>query len=691
MSEKILITSALPYANGDIHIGHLVEYIQTDIFARFHRLLGNEVLYFCASDTHGTPIEIKASQLGISPEDLVARYNAEHYRDFVDFQIFFDRFYTTHSPETEHHAVAIYEALKAGGLTYTKDVDLAYCEHDGRFLPDRFVKGTCPKCGAEEQYGDNCEVCGATYDPTDLVHPVCSLCGNPPERRVSKHYFFALSSCREQIRAWIDAPGHLHSTTANWLKSAFLEGELRDWDISRDAPYFGFHIPGETDKFFYVWLDAPIGYIGTTQKHCDELGLDFDGYWKRPGTRIVHVIGKDIAYFHCLFWPAMLINSNYRVPDRVQVHGFLTVNGQKMAKRTGTAVSARTYLEHLDPQFLRFYYASKLGPTNADLDLSLEDFVNRVNADLVNKVANLASRAHSFVAKRLDNRVGGPDPQAADLVASTVARFPVIREAYEGFEFARALREIVEISELANKYFQDRAPFHAIKDDPEEARRICTTALGFVKVLSILLKPILPELAARVERSLGLGELSWADLAFDFQDRELGPFERLAERMELKAVEAMIEAQRQKHAAAEVPGSGQAGASGASAEPSTPAAQAFEPEPIAPEISIDDFAKIDLRVARVMAADQVEGAEKLLKLTIDLGNGPGKERTIFAGIKAHYAPEDLVGRLVVVVANLAPRKMRFGLSEGMVLAASCPTGVFVLGTDSKVLAGSRVK
>lgn len=681
MPEKLLVTSALPYANGDIHIGHLVEYIQTDIFARFHRLVGDDVLYFCASDTHGTPIEIKASQLGISPEELVARYNAEHHKDFQDFQIHFDRFYTTHSPETEHHAVAIYKALDGKGLVYTKDVDLAYCEHDGRFLPDRFVKGTCPKCGAEEQFGDNCEVCGATYDPTDLLEPACVLCGNAPMRRVSKHYFFQLSKCRDKIQAWIDSPGHLHSTTANWLKGAFLSGELRDWDISRDAPYFGFRIPGETDKFFYVWLDAPVGYIGTTQKHCDEQGLDFDAYWKRPGVRIVHVIGKDIAYFHCLFWPAMLSGADYRLPDRVQVHGFLTVNGQKMAKRTGTAVTARTYLEHLDPQYLRFFYASKLGPTNADLDLSLEDFVNRVNADLVNKVANLASRAHSFVAKRLENRVGSQDPLGAELMAQVVARFPVIREAYGSFELARALREIVEIAEVGNKYFQDRAPFHAIKDDPEEARRICTTALSLVKILAILLKPVVPEMAARMERGLGLASLGWADLAVPFENRELGPFERLAERLEPKTVQSMIEAQRIKHSQAD------GGAVSADAETSV-STSAFTPAPLKPEITIEDFAKLDLRVARVAEARLVEGADKLLELSLDLGD---HQRRVFAGIREHYAPETLVGQQVIVVANLAPRKMRFGVSEGMVLAASCPEGVFVLSTDPKARPGSGVR
>jgi methionyl-tRNA synthetase len=678
MAERILVTSALPYANGDIHIGHLVEYIQTDIFVRMHRLLGHDVIYLCASDTHGTPIEIKASQLGISPETLVERFNRDHRRDFEAFRIRFDRFYTTHSPETEHHAVAIFEGLREAGLIYTEEIEQLYCEHDGRFLPDRFVLGSCPKCGAEQQYGDNCEVCGHTYRTTDLDAPRCSLCGHPPERRRSVHYFFALSRCKEQIQRWVSAPGHLQEATATWLQKNFLDAELRDWDISRDAPYFGFKIPGETDKYFYVWLDAPVGYIGTTQKHCDETGCDFEAYWKKPGSRIVHVIGKDIAYFHCLFWPAMLENSGYRTPDRVQVHGFLTVNGEKMSKRSGTAVTARTYLEHLDPQYLRYYYASKLGPTNADLDLNVEDFVNRVNADLVNKIANLASRAHSFVTKRFGGQVTEPDPGAAELLRQIQQRFGGIRAAYEAFEFGRALREIVEVAELGNKYFQDQAPFHVIKEDPAEAQRICTTALNVVKALSILLKPVLPELSARLETSLGTGELGWEDLTFDLCHRALGSWERLVDRLKVEEVQKMLEAQREKYAAA----SPNASPNGdAAAEPDD------TPEPLADPITIDDFAKVDLRVAQVIEASHVEGAGKLLRLTLDVGD---HQRTVFAGIKKHYDPESLVGRKVILVANLAPRKMRFGTSEGMVLAASSQGGVHLLEIDAQAPPGARV-
>jgi len=571
--------------------------------------------------------------------------------------------------------VAIYQGLQKAGLIYTKDVDLVYCEHDQRFLPDRYVRGACPKCGADDQFGDNCEVCGTTYDPTDLVDPHCSICGTPPVRRRSKHYFFALSKCKEQIAGWIDSEDHVHQTTAKWLKGAFLDGDLRDWDISRDAPYFGFRVPGETDKYFYVWLDAPVGYIGATQRYCDDRGLEADDYWKRTeDTEVVHVIGKDIAYFHCLFWPAMLGHSGYRTPDRVQVHGFLTVDGQKMAKRTGTAVTARTYADHLDPQLLRFYYATKLGPTNADLDLNLEDFVNRVNADLVNKAANLASRAHAFVTRKLDGHLGDADPEAQPLFDEAASRFDDIGDAYAGFEFAKAVRLITEVAELGNKYFQDRAPFHVVKDDPEQARAICTAAMSFVKVLAILLKPVVPEMSLRMERSLGLSDLTWADLAFDVANRDLAPFERLADRIKVKAVQKMIEAQRLAHEAA-------ASTDDPSQDP------AWTPKPVADEITIDDFAKVDLRVALVKEAGPVEGADKLVRLLLDLGD---HERQVFAGIKAHYDPADLVGRKVIAVANLAPRKMRFGVSEGMVLAATSPSGVFVLGTDDRALPGAKV-
>ena len=689
LKNRVLVTSALPYANGDIHIGHLVEYIQTDVFVRFLKMTGRDALYMCASDTHGTPIEIKASQRGIAPEEMVAQYNREHLADFEGFHITFDRFYTTHSDETRRHAEAIFTACKGKGLIETREVELTYCEHDGRFLPDRYVRGTCPKCGALDQYGDNCEVCGATYEPTDIKDARCVICGNPPVRRKSVHYFFKLGACHADLAEWVHGKEHLHETTENWIEANFLSQELRDWDISRDPPYFGFTIPGETDKFFYVWMDAPVGYIGTTDKFCQETGRNFDEYWKQgqsEGTTIVHFIGKDIAYFHILFWPAMLMNSGYHVPDRVQVHGFLTVNGEKMSKRTGTAVSARTYLEYLDPQYLRYYYAAKLGPTNADLDLNLEDFVNRVNAELVNKVVNLASRTLKFVDRRLDGRVGRIPEQDRAMLDEARARVDRIAHDYENCEYARALRAIIEIAEEANKYFQDAAPFTSIKTDPEAARGACTTATNFIKLVAGLLKPVVPALVADIEKSLAIEPMTWEDLRTDYEDRAIGGFERLLERVDMKKVQAMIEQTRQQ---TELSGEG-AGA-GASQQDAGVADEQWKPLPIAPEIDIETFAKVDLRVARVLEAEEVKESRALLRLKLDLGD---HERQVFAGMKNYVKPEDLVGKNVIVVANLKPRKMRFGVSQGMVVAAGVKgvehEQVWLLGVSDEARPGARI-
>ena len=679
LKEPILVTSALPYANGDIHIGHLVEYIQTDVFVRFLRMTGKDVVYFCASDTHGTPIEVKASQLGLAPEDLVARYNKEHLEDFKGFHIQFDRFYTTHSEETRKHAVAIFEACKEKGLIEKREVELTYCEHDKRFLPDRYVRGTCPKCGAENQYGDNCEVCGATYEPTDMKDARCVLCGNPPVRRRSEHYFFLLEQCHADLARWVAEPGHLHENTKNWIEATFLADKLRDWDISRDAPYFGFQIPGEKDKFFYVWMDAPVGYIGTTDKYCQETGRDFDKYWRSPDSTVIHFIGKDIAYFHILFWPAMLMNSGYHVPDLVQVHGFLTVNGEKMSKRTGTAVSARTYLKHLDPQYLRYYYAAKLGPTNADLDLNLEDFVNRVNAELVNKIANLASRSLSLINRRLEGRVGSIPEEARPLLAEMRGRLDTIFAHYESREFAKAIREIVEIAEQANKYFQDAEPFKLVGSDPEKARGVCTAALNMLKIVAGALKPVVPVMVSQIEESLGLEDLTWSDLAEDYENRTVGQFVRLISRMERKDVDAVIEETKRQS------DSGDATKGGAQKADS-------ERESDKSYITIDDFAKVDLRVAKVIEAEEVAEARALIRLVVDLGE---EKRQIFAGLKGHVDTEALVGKNVIVVANLAPRKMRFGTSEGMVIAASIKSGkktekVWPILADDEVPPGTKI-
>ncbi len=664
--SKTLVTSALPYANGDIHIGHLVEYIQTDIFVRFLRLRGEEVIYMCASDTHGTPIEINARKKGMTPEEMVARYNVEQFEDFSGFQIAFDRFYTTHSPETRGHAERIFHRLREAGLIYEKEVEQFYCEHDARFLPDRFVRGVCPKCKAQDQYGDSCEKCGTTYSPTELIDPACSLCANPPVRKSSKHYFVELEKAREPIAAWVDDETHLHAEIRTWLKKNFLEAELRPWDISRDAPYFGFTIPGETDKYFYVWMDAPVGYIGTTEKYCTEQGRDFDGYWERSRTdaepvRVVHVIGKDITYFHTLFWPAMLHYGGYTMPSRVQIHGFLTVNGEKMSKSRGTSVTARTYLAHLDPQYLRFYYASKLNSGIEDLDLNLEEFKHRVDAELVNKVANLASRSISLLHKRLDGVTGEADPAFEEIRREALGSCEQIAAWYGGFEFARVIREVSRIAELANKYLQDTEPFRLVKDEPEKARAILTSALGMLKGLAIWLGPVLPEFKRTIESMLDGGrEWTWADLDFSVAPRTtIGAFERLVERVDEKAVEAMIEATRVQFEAA-----------------APPPAVVYDPPK--EEITFDDFARVDLRIGTIVTAELVPKANKLLQLTVDIGIGT---RNVFAGIRSQFDPAFLVGKKVAVVANLKPRKMKFGVSEAMIVAAENPgTGELALLT-----------
>ncbi|MBU1534335.1 methionine--tRNA ligase, partial [Myxococcota bacterium] len=551
----------------------------------------------------------------------------------------------------------IFQRLRDNGLVYEEEVEQFYCDHDARFLPDRFVRGICPKCHAPDQYGDSCEKCGTTYSPTELVSPLCSLCANPPVRRSSKHYFVDLEKAREPISTWVDDETHLHEEIRTWLKKNFLENPLRPWDISRDAPYFGFTIPGETDKFFYVWMDAPVGYIGTTQKFCQERQLDFAAYWEREVTekdpvRIVHVIGKDITYFHTLFWPAMLHYGGYTMPSRVQIHGFLTVNGEKMSKSRGTSVTGRTYLRHLDPQYLRFYYASKLGSGIDDLDLNLEEFKNRVDAELVNKVANLASRTVSLLSKRLDATVGAPDPAFSEILLQAAASSEKIAAWYETFEFSRVIREVSRIAEMANKYLQDTEPFRLIKDEPEKARAILSSALGMVKGLAILLGPVLPQMKATVESMLNGSKIwTWQDLDFHLPEGTvIGPFERLVERVDEKAVEAMIEDTRAQFEEA-------------------PVTSTVNYAPLKEEITFDDFAKIDCRVGTILTAELVEKAQKLLKLTVDIGL---ETRTVFAGIRSQFDPAFLVGKKVAVVANLKPRKMKFGVSEAMVIAAENP-------------------
>jgi methionyl-tRNA synthetase len=676
--RTILVTSALPYANGAPHLGHIVEYVQTDIWVRFQRLRGHDCLYVCASDAHGTPIMLKARQEGVTPEELIARFSAEQRRDFADFDISFDNFHTTHSDENREVTHEIYRRLAAGGHIRRETIRQAYDEHAQMFLPDRYVRGTCPRCGALDQYGDSCEVCGATYTPADLKDAISVVSGTPPVQRDSEHLFFRLGDFEAMLREWTGS-GRLQTAVTAKLDEWFAAG-LRDWDISRDEPYFGFEIPGETGKYFYVWLDAPIGYLGSFLQLCRRTGLDFDRYWK-PGSdaEIYHFIGKDIVYFHTLFWPAVLHGAEYRPPTAVYAHGFLTVNGQKMSKSRGTFITARAWLNHLPAEYLRYFYASRLGPGVEDFDLTLDDFVAKVNSDLVGKLVNIASRCAGFIARGAGGQLADrlPDPALYQEFVAAAAR---VEKAYEGRDFAAAVREIMQLTDRANFYIDQRKPWLMAKDPAlaGDVQGVCTQGINLFRVLALYLKPILPRLAAGAERFLGLPDQRWDAARQPLLGTTIGTYEPLATRVDPAAIKALLAEAVESLKPTAMPTS--AGA--------TPVAAAA-PAPALPDISIDDFAKIDLRVARIVSAEFVEGADKLLKLSVDLG---GERRTVFAGIRAAYAPEQLVGRLTVVVANLAPRKMRFGLSEGMVLAAG-PGGkdIFLLAPDGGAEPGMKVK
>lgn len=645
---KTLITSALPYANGDIHIGHLVEYIQTDIYVRFLKLIGRDVIYMCASDAHGTPIEINASKRGITPQELVQEYHRRHAEDFARFEVAFDEFYTTDSPENQRHCEIIYRLASEKGHIVTRDIEQSYCESCKRFLPDRYIRGTCPKCRAEDQYGDVCESCGATYQPTELLQPRCALCGATPTLRTSRHFFFQLKDFEPFLREWTSEPGRLQDEVRAFV-TTWMDQGLKDWDISRDGPYFGFKIPGEEDKFFYVWLDAPIGYIAATEHYCSSHSTcDAAHYWTEAAAdvEIHHFIGKDIAYFHTLFWPAMLAAAEYRVPHAVHVHGFLTVDSRKMSKSRGTFITARQFADFLSPWYLRYYYSTKLGNSIDDLDLNIEEFVNRINAELVNNITNLISRAMGFLNKRLDSRLGTIPAEVRGLMDEILELKGKVLEEYHALRFSLATRHILAISDLANNYVQNAAPWALMKTDPEKARNDLTFAVNCIKIITVLLKPILPSYCANVEKLLGLGELSWEDARFDLENRSIGTFEKLLDRLEPGIMDKLIEASQESLAKAD----------------DAPAPEVPE---FKEEITIDDFGTMDLRTAKVLSSETVEGADKLLKLTVDLGR---ETRTVFAGIKNSYAPEELVGKTVVVIANLKARKMKFGVSHGMVLA-----------------------
>ena len=687
-SRTILVTSALPYANGSIHLGHLVEYIQTDIWVRFQRLRGHDCIYVCADDGHGTPIMLRAEQDGISPEELIGRIGEEHRADFDAFGISFDNFYTTHSQENRELSNLIYTRLCDAGHIAVRTIREPYDPTNGMGLPDRYIRGTCPNCGAPDQYGDNCEVCATTYTPADLIEPISVLSGLPPAWRDSEHYFVQLADFTDMLKAWVRSDGgpvRVQPEIANKLEEWFEAG-LQDWDISRDAPYFGFEIPDAPGKYFYVWLDAPIGYMASFKNLCARRSdLDFDAYWDVGSeVELYHFIGKDIAYFHTLFWPANLHGAGFRTPTAVFVHGFLTVNGRKMSKARGTFINARTYLDHLNPEYLRYYYAGKLGSGIDDLDLNLEDFVQRVNADLVGKVVNIASRCAGFITKGFDGRMAGTldDP---DLYARFVAAGEDIARFFEGREFAKAVREIMALADLANQYIDEHKPWVLVKDEDAQDRvqAVCSMALNLFRVLMIYLKPIVPGMASESEAFLASTVESWHDIDTPLLDHRIEGFQRLLTRVRSEQVEAMVEDARETLGGARDDDSDETQASAGDGGGSA------EVQPIEGEIDIDQFSKVDLRIARITAAAPVEGADKLLELTVDIGSGT---RTVFAGVKAAYEPHELVGRLTVVVANLKHRKMRFGTSEGMVLAAG-PGGadIWLLGVDDGARPGMRVK
>lgn len=665
MTRNIVVTSALPYANGPIHLGHLIEYLQTDIWVRYQKLSGNRCLYFCADDTHGTPVMLRAQSEGIAPEKLIERVHVEHKKDFDDFGIEFDNYYSTHSPENQKLSSDIYQKLKDAGSITTRDVEQAYCENCKMFLPDRYVRGICPKCKSPNQYGDSCDSCGTTYQPTDLIEPKCSVCSQPPVRKKSIHYFFKLGDYADRLKKLI-ADGYTNESVGNKLDEWFDSG-LKDWDISRDGPYFGFKIPGEENKYFYVWLDAPIGYIASCKNYCDNNGLDFDSVWNGKNWELYHFIGKDIMYFHALFWPAMLMGSGFKTANKLFVHGFLTVNGEKMSKSKGTFIKARSYLNHLNPEYLRYYYAAKLSPNVGDIDFNMDDFVARVNSELVGKLANLASRSAPMLTQKLDGKMGTLDAAGKALVDKLIAACQEIKDDYESLNYASVVRRITALADDANKYVDDVQPWTTVKTNLELTRTNITAILNAVKILATYLKPIIPMFVARIEKFMQTEPFTFANVENILESHAIGKFEHLIERIDKEKVQNMIE---------EV------------AQAQVPVQKQELDEPIAAECTIEDFMKIDLRVAKVIKAEAVEGADKLLSIELEIGP---LQRHVFAGIKSAYKPEDLIGKLVICVANLKPRKMKFGLSEGMICAAG-PGGkeVFVLSPDAGAQSGQRV-
>lgn len=684
MTRKILVTSALPYANGSIHLGHMVEHIQTDVWVRFQKLRGHECHYCCADDTHGTPVMLAAQKQGIAPEDMIAKVREEHLADFTDFGIGYDNYYSTHSPENKQFSQDIYRALKANGKIESRVIEQLFDPEKQMFLPDRFVKGECPKCHAQDQYGDNCEVCGTTYSPTELINPYSAVSGTKPELRESEHFFFKLGECADFLKAWTsgnnphDGKPHLQPEALNKMKEWLGEGEettLSDWDISRDAPYFGFEIPDAPGKYFYVWLDAPVGYMASFKNLCDRIGVDFDEYFKAGSqTEMYHFIGKDILYFHALFWPAMLHFSGHRAPTGVYAHGFLTVDGQKMSKSRGTFITAKSYLEQgLNPEWMRYYIAAKLNSKIEDIDLNLQDFISRVNSDLVGKYVNIAARASGFIAKRFEGCL--KDVADSALLAKLTAQSEAIAECYESREYAKALRDIMALADIVNEYVDANKPWELAKQEGQDERlhEVCSELINAFTMLTAYLAPILPKVAENAAKFLNLEAITWANTRETLGEHAINKYEHLMQRVEQKQVDDLIEANKQSIAAA-----------------AAPAAEESQYEKVAEQASFDDFMKIDMRVAKVLNCEAVEGSTKLLKFDLDFGF---EKRIIFSGIAASYPnPAELNGRMVIAVANFAPRKMaKFGVSEGMILSAATADGKLkLLDVDAGAQPGDKV-
>lgn len=684
MTRKILVTSALPYANGSIHLGHMVEHIQTDVWVRFQKLRGHECHYCCADDTHGTPVMLAAQKQGIAPEDMIAKVREEHLADFTGFFIGYDNYYSTHSPENKQFSQDIYRALKANGKIESRVIEQLFDPEKQMFLPDRFVKGECPKCHAQDQYGDNCEVCGTTYSPTELINPYSAVSGAKPELRESEHFFFKLGECADFLKAWTsgnnphDGKPHLQAEALNKMKEWLGEGEettLSDWDISRDAPYFGFEIPDAPGKYFYVWLDAPVGYMASFKNLCDRIGIDFDEYFKADSqTEMYHFIGKDILYFHALFWPAMLHFSGHRAPTGVYAHGFLTVDGQKMSKSRGTFITAKSYLEQgLNPEWMRYYIAAKLNSKIEDIDLNLQDFISRVNSDLVGKYVNIAARASGFIAKRFEGRL--KDVSGSALLAKLAAESDTIAEQYENREYARALRDIMALADAVNEYVDANKPWELAKQEGQDERlhEVCSELINAFTMLTAYLAPVLPQTAANAARFLNLDAITWANTRETLGEHAINKYEHLMQRVEQKQVDDLIEANKQSIQTTPAP-----------------AAEESKYEKVAEQASFDDFMKIDMRVAKVLNCEAVEGSTKLLKFDLDFGF---EKRIIFSGIAASYPnPAELNGRMVIAVANFAPRKMaKFGVSEGMILSAATAEGKLrLLDVDAGAQPGDKV-